>query len=109
MNTLQGIRKEKVDAIVNGFCQYYGVKADDLCKSTKGREGILWKWKKYLIPILYDNTDLDFAEIMKILGYKSYPNVTYHYKVIKEEISDELYGSQKIRLNYNELIKFLQL
>jgi chromosomal replication initiation ATPase DnaA len=109
MNAIQGARKEKVEAIINGFCGYYGVKSNELCEPAQGRKGILWRQKRFLVPLLYDFTDLNFEEIRITLGYKSYTMVNYNYKTIKNELSGELYGSEKTKLIYSELLKFLQL
>jgi hypothetical protein len=109
MNPIGGKRKEKIDLIINGFCDYYGISANELCKTANRRQGAGWKWKRFLVLILYDYTDLDMVEIMNVLGYKSYPHVSYHYNKLKEELSGELYGSQKTKLIYNELLKFLKL
>lgn len=110
MTTLAGIRKERVDRILADFCEYYGVSHKELLNNNKGKgANDIWKWRRMLVPILYDNTDLDFAEIKDILNYKQYRSVQYHYEKLKEELSDEAYGSEKTKLSYNLLLNHLNL
>jgi hypothetical protein len=103
---VNGIRKERVDCLLKRACDYYGVDISELTTTQKGRSNSnsVWKWKRYLILILYDNTDLDFTEIQSVLGYKSRPILSIHYNKLKEELSNEFYGSDKIKRNYKTLL-----
>lgn len=107
MTAIAGIRAEKIDRIIQSACAYYGAERDAVCMSVKGTQP--FRWKRYLIVILYDYTDLNLTEILNVLGYKSYTNLHYGYKKLKDELSDEIYGSAKVKLSYNELLKHLGL
>ena len=111
MSFVAGIRKKEVDALLLKFCEYYGVTLDMLLQTRKGRGAgdSVWKWKRFLVIILYDYYDLDFTEIQSVLGYKSYNGVYGNYQILKEELSDALYGSDKVKLSFNKLLKYLQL
>jgi chromosomal replication initiation ATPase DnaA len=107
MIAIHGIRAKKIDDLVQRACDYYGVKKEDLCMSRKGTQ--LFRWKKYLVVVLYDHTDLSFTEIQSVLGYKSYNAMHYNYEVLKEQLSEDRFGDDKIKLSYNELLKHLGL
>jgi hypothetical protein len=107
MNTIPGIRGEKANDILQKACDYYGIDKDDLCISRKGTQK--YRWKKYLVIALYNHTDLSFVEIQGLLGYKSYNSMHYNYEVLRDQISGGVYASDKTKLSYNELIKYLGL
>lgn len=111
MTTFGGVRKERVIKILNKACEYYGVDIDSLLATQRGRlkSSDVWRWKRYLVLILYENTGLVASEIQSILGYKQVQTVLYHIERLKDEISEQSYGSAKTKRDYNELVKFLEL
>ena len=99
---------EMIEKILSGSCEYFGVPRNAI-KNKVGTRSPLWGKKKYIIVLLYDYTACTLWDIARILGYNSHSNMLYHYKKIKEEISGELYGSEKTQLIYNELLTYLKL
>jgi chromosomal replication initiation ATPase DnaA len=109
MCSIKGVRGERVDNILSKMGEYYGVSKESLTTCHVGRKGDVWKWKKNLVFVLYQHTDLSVDEIQKVLGYKQYGTVNYHIKAMQEELSDEKYGIDRAKKTYNEIIKFLGL
>jgi len=62
--------------------------------------------KRYMIPVLYDYTKANMLEIASLLGYKSHGIVSYHYRVLKEELG-ATYGCDKTKMVYRELLMYL--
>ena len=99
---------EKIEHILNGGCEYFGFKRDDLIKEhDKGDK--VWRPKTYLVIFLHKFTILNNTEISKLLGYKHGTAVSYHLKRMKEELSEDMYGCAKTKMIYNELLKYLKL
>ena len=99
---------EKVEHILNGCCEYLGLKREDLQRNN-GSRSTLWYKKRYMLVLLKDKTVLSTKEIQSLLGYKQQNTVIFHYKNIKDELSDKVYGSQKTKMIYNELLNYLKL
>lgn len=99
---------EKVEYIISRGCEFLGITRDDF--STKDtRKSKLWYKKRFLIPILYENTSLTIREVANLIGLKNHTTILYHIKVMKEEASGELYGSKKTKQVYDELLSYLNL
>ena len=110
MYKITGKRKEHIEKILLGVCDYYGITIEQLLEFRSYRDKLgIWKWKRYLIKILFDHTDLDITEIKDVLGYKSYANVVYSLNVLNEDLSSESYSDSKIKFNYNQLLKHLDV
>jgi hypothetical protein len=52
---------------------------------------------------------MTFKEIAEKLCYKQHSVVIYHYKNMKDDLSGEVYGSNKTKQIYNELLTYLKL
>jgi len=99
---------EKVEYILSRGCEYLGITREEL--STKdARKSKIWYKKRFLIPILYENTSLSTKEVAKLVGLQNHSTILYHIKMMKEEASGELYGSKKIKQVYDELLIYLNL
>jgi chromosomal replication initiation ATPase DnaA len=99
---------EKVEYILNRGCAYLGLDKDKL-DYRGGNKSKDWHKKRFLIVLLLDNTNSSLREVAAYVGYKSHQNIMYHYKNMKQELSSELYGSDKIKSIYNELLSYLNL
>ena len=99
---------EKVEHIINGCCEYFGLKREDLQKNI-GSRSVFWYKKRYMVVLLMDKTVLNAREIQSLLGYKERSTVVFHYENVKDELSDKVYGSQKTKMIYNELLNYLKL
>ena len=99
---------EKVEHILNGCCDYFGLKREDL-QAENGSRSHIWNKKRYILSILMDKTALSINEIKSLLGYKQYGTVVFHYNNIKDGLSEESYGNDKTKMIYNELLTFLKL
>ena len=99
---------EKIQYILKGGCDFFGMTMDDLQKKTGSRSKI-WDKKRFLIPVLNDNTVCNINDIANLLGYKSHASVLYHKNTINEELSGEIYGSEKTKKVYNEFLQYLKL
>jgi len=99
---------EKVDYILDGICTYFGVEKKAMCNKNYSRSHIFDK-KRYAMVILYDYTACSFGDIKRLLGYHAATVILYHYKNLKQELSGELYGSEKVKRTYNDLLTYLKL
>jgi hypothetical protein len=98
---------ELVEHLISSGCEYLGIKLP-----TPKRIGAAspdWRRKRYLIVLLSDYTILSQHEIASLLGYKQHGTVSFHYKNMKDELSDNTYSSNKSKLVYNNLLNYLKL
>jgi len=74
-----------------------------------GTRSVYWNEKRYFVPLLYDFTNARHTEIRDILGYRTASNVSACYARMKNELSEDMYGFDKTKRVYNELIEFINL
>lgn len=101
-------RREKVNYILDGASKYFSIPRGSL-KQGGGARSPAWQKKKYIMVLLCDYTPCTLREVANELGYKSHANVIYNYKKLKEELSGNLYGCDKTKMIYRELLTFLNL
>jgi len=99
---------EKAEHIIVKGCEYFGLSRDMLRRPSKGRSGTATK-KRYLSLVLHEYTSYDGVEITEFLGYSDPQNVYRNVSVLKEELSEELYGNERTKRIYNELLSYLNL
>jgi hypothetical protein len=99
---------EKVEHILRGSCDYFGITKEDFFKKYGARSHI-WKKKKYIAHILLNHTACNMSEVIQKLGYGQYNNANHHLKQITDELSDDIYGCKKTKMIYNELLSYLNL
>jgi hypothetical protein len=99
---------EKIEHILNKGCDYLGIDRNNLTRKSGSRDKD-WYKKRFLVPLLFDYTALSYRDIAGFLGYSNHSTPIHHYKIFKEEISGELYGSQKTKMIYTELLSYLNL
>ena len=99
---------EKVDYILDNSCGFFGIKRGDLTINTGSRSKI-WFKKRFIVAVLDEYTACIQEEIAVLVGYRDRTNVSTHLKKIKEELSGELYGCEKTKRIYNELLSYLNL
>lgn len=98
---------EKTEHILNGICRYFGVSREELMSKPCIRTN--FDIRRYAVLLLYDYTASSHRHIAKALGYKKHGAVLFHYKNMKDEIGGALYGSEKTKMVYHELLTFLNL
>ena len=99
---------ELVSHILKNGAEFLGIDLS-LKKEKAYTRSPQWERKRFLIVILKDYTILNDHEIARALNYKQHGTVIYHYRNTKEELSEEIYGQQKTRTIYNQLINYLKL
>ena len=99
---------EKIEHILNGGCEYFGVIREQLIEN-RGPKSKIWHKKIYLVMLLREYTICNNAEIADCVGYKRPENVLYHIRKMKDELSEDVYGSNKTKMIYSELLKHLEL
>ena len=99
---------EKIERIISKGCEYFGVAKAELYLKPGTRSSI-WDKKRYMVLILNRYTACDYHDIAKHMGYASQHNVRYHIKAMESLISDDIYGSDKEKRVYKELLEYLDL
>ncbi len=99
---------EKIAYIINKSCMYFGVTPDELRPHHNPKTEYVTD-RRFIIKALSDNTTLSHLQIAKLLGYKQDHNVRYHYNVLNNDLSNEVYGSEKTKRLYREYITYLNL
>ena len=99
---------ERVEYIIDKGCEYFGVDKKDLISPNRGRSAMGGK-KRYLSMVLSEYTVLNVPEITELLSYSSPQNVYRNILGLKQELSEELYGCEKTKRIYNELLSYLNL
>ena len=98
--------KEKMEYIINGSLEYLGLSKDYITVSRRISKRYSMN-KRYIVPILYDYTRASMYEVAEALGYQRHSNALYHYSVLKNELSDDVYGYNKTKMIYRELLEYL--
>ena len=98
--------KEKVKYILQGSMEYLGIDKSYF-ETPRKVSKVFSVNKKYIVPVLYDYTKASFIEIAGLLGYKCPSNASYHYKQMKDELSDKMFGYDKTKMIYKELLMYL--
>jgi hypothetical protein len=98
---------ELIEHLISRGCEYLGIKLP----TPKGINPTKadWRRKRYLLVILSDYTILSQQEIAELLGYKQHGTVSFHYKNMKDDLSDNTYGNNKTKVIYNNLLNYLKL
>jgi chromosomal replication initiation ATPase DnaA len=104
----QMTQPELIDHIITNGSKYLGIGEIETMEGVHYRTK-QWERKRYLISVLCDHTIMTFKEIAEKLGYKQHSVVIYHYKNMKDDLSGEVYGSNKTKQIYNELLTYLKL
>ena len=99
---------EKVKYIIDNSCVFFGIEKGDLIINVGSRSKI-WFKKRFIVAALDEFTACNQEEIAELVGYKERTNVSTHLKKFKEELSTELYGYEKTKRIYNELLSYLNL
>ncbi len=102
---------ELIEYILDGGCRYLGLNRSDLEIRThySNSRSPVWHKKRYLALILDTYTNSSKVEIASLLGYRTHGNVISHIRKLKEEISNEVYGCDKTKKVYTELMSYLNL
>ena len=100
---------EKIEYILSSSCTYFGLDREVIGNPKRSDKSTRSTYSKFVIKALKDNTTLPTLGIAKILGYKTHGNVLHHYNEMTDELSDELYGSEKIKRLYKEYLNYLNL
>ena len=99
---------QKMEYIIEKGCEYFGLSKEKLTAPNMGKSAIAGK-KKYISLVLSEYTAYNVVEIASELSYKSPQNVYRNILNLKEELSEEFYGTDKTKRIYNELLNYLQL
>lgn len=65
--------------------------------------------RRFIVAVLKNYTLASEQEICDLLIYSSKRSMWSSYQTIKDELSDDLYGSDKTKFIYNQLINYLKL
>lgn len=96
------------DYVLKGASEYFDLDIKLMTAKRTKRDKSWWQ-KRYLVVILYDYTQATFQDIAETLGYKTHVTPFYHYAKMKDELSDTMYGAEKTKRIYNELLTYLNL
>lgn len=100
---------QKVEYILNKGCEFLGLTREELTDGGRGFRAPKWSKKRYFIPILTNYTILTPTEIGEVLGYYDVAALRSARERINTDLSEEFYGSEKIKLVYKELLTYLKL
>ena len=100
---------EKVEYILDKGCEFLGLTRADLEPGGIGARSNKWSRKRLLIPVLFDQTILTITDVARTLGYYDTRAISNAHAIIQRDLSDEFYGSQKIKQVYKELLTYLKL
>lgn len=99
---------QRRDHILKGASEYFDLDIKLMTSKTTKRSKQWWQ-KRYLVVLLSDYTQATFQDIAETLGYKTHVTPLYHYNKMKDELSDTMYGTEKTKRIYAELLKYLNL
>lgn len=99
---------ERVEHIMNESCRYFGVTKEELTPHLHPKTEYVTD-RQFIIKALTDHTTLSQIRIAKLLGYRQHQTVKYHYNAICNDLSEDVYGSDKIKRLYKDYISYLNL
>jgi chromosomal replication initiation ATPase DnaA len=95
------------DLIINGVCSYYGISKDTLKK--RARTAYLVSRRRIATKLLHEYTSKNLQDIANILGYRNHATIIHHLRRIDEELSDNVYGNNKLKAEYKAVLNHLNL
>ena len=99
---------EKVEYIIDRSCTYFGITRDEIKPRMKPKSELVTA-RRFVIKTLSDHTVLSFQRIADLLHFKTHSNITFHLAAINNDLSNETYGSDKIKRLYKEYLDYLNL
>ncbi len=99
---------EKINMIIDGCCKYFGVERSELEKKTGSRSSI-WNKKRFMIILLNDYTSCTVKEMADYLGYNQRQGIYYHIEQMRQELGNDMFGYDKTKMVYKELLSYLNL
>lgn len=98
-------KQDRISYIIDGVSDFYGVTISELKKKTRNQERM--NRKRMTMLILYDIADLSLKDIASCMDYKAIclPTIHVHISVIRDLID----SSKECRVQYKELLAFLEL
>jgi hypothetical protein len=100
-------RQDRIDYVLNGVCDYYGVTPNILGARYRNKEK--FRRKCIAVKILRDIADISFKEINYAFGNK-FPNIEgtwRQYQLINEELDS--YEGKELKQTYKNILKHLGL
>ncbi len=100
-------KKDRVDYILNGVCDYYGITKGELCHYCKNPKKILRK--KIAITLLRDVATCSFQDMLNVMNYKDVDALYFLYNSAKSAFDPNYYGNRDTIEEYLNVIKHLEL
>ncbi len=99
---------EKVEYIMDKGCEFFGLTRQELVTKDY-RKSKMWYKKRFILGVLSDETALSLKEIAGCVGLKNHSTILYHKRCLDEELSEEVYGSQRTKTINKEFLSYLNL
>ena len=100
-------KKDRIDYILNGLCRYYDITMEELLR--RARTDRRYKRKRIAIKILRDIADCSLKDIKYAFNNKSEAAIWQTYTIFTEEIDPNTYGSESLKKEYADVLKYLRL
>jgi chromosomal replication initiation ATPase DnaA len=101
-------KQDRIDYILKGVCDFYGVSLDTLNKPTRSTKKVIPRYMA--MHLLYDIADCTLKDVTYALGYRnSVSSVSMHLQEIRDAIDPKSYGDMTIKAEYRELLRYLKL
>ena len=97
---------QKIDAIIDGSCAYFGIKKEKLIGSYGTRNNI-HKYRRYIAFVLSERVELPMADIAQVLGFWDKNRVSLALTRMRDELSTEFFSLKKTKEVYGDLVKYL--
>lgn len=99
---------EKIEHIINKGCEFFGLTREELLEKNLGTRGNIHRMKRYICFVILNEMEVTMDEVAHVHGlYNNKDCVSSSMKKMKEELSDEFYGSDKTKRVYKELLTHL--
>lgn len=104
-------KQDRINYIISGVCDYWGITKDELCKPAmhNPKKGMR---KKIAMHLLYYVADCSLKDVSNALGYKSTTALNFICNA-KQQVNDcmkpRTYVEKDILAEYKQLLKHLDL
>jgi chromosomal replication initiation ATPase DnaA len=102
-------RQDRIDYVLNGVCEYYGIRKDRFCSYVRNYTAV--NRKKIAMKIMYDVADLRLKDIAYAMNYKvgSEHCVWDHIRNLNEDLQANNNNGKHLNAEYNKVLKHLNL
>ena len=100
-------KKDRIEYILNGLCNYYGIGRDELIRRHKNP--MKTNRKRIAVKLLTDVANCTLRDIAESMGRTSLTSISLLYHEISQDVSPVYYGNKDLKKEYSSILEYLGL